>query len=56
VLDNGAVSDGWWDQVQELFDPAGGSLPDLQIAGTTRDDWEAPFALVRSAGWRLLVA
>ncbi|MFD8077794.1 hypothetical protein ACFV3E_34660 [Streptomyces sp. NPDC059718] len=41
-----------WDDVQDFFDPdLMGALPDVCVPGTTADDWQAVFDLVRSRGW-----
>ncbi|MDX2847798.1 hypothetical protein PV342_04720 [Streptomyces sp. PA03-3a] len=42
-----------WDDVQDLFDPdLTGALPDVvHVPGTTAEDWQAVFNLVRSRGW-----
>ncbi|MDX3076215.1 hypothetical protein [Streptomyces sp. MI02-7b] len=41
-----------WDDVRNLFDPdLMGALPDLSVAGTSVEDWQAVFDLVRSSGW-----
>jgi len=47
------VSDLRWDDVKEWFDPAqNGSVPDVVVADTTLDDWQALITLIRTAGWR----
>ncbi|MGW2479489.1 hypothetical protein ACWCWQ_06605 [Streptomyces sp. NPDC001571] len=41
-----------WDDVREFFDPdLMGSLPDVQVADTSVEDWQAVLDLVRSQGW-----
>ncbi|MEU1543616.1 hypothetical protein ABZ461_37085 [Actinacidiphila glaucinigra] len=41
-----------WDDVQDLFDPdLTVALPDVHVPGTTAEDWQAAFDLVRSHGW-----
>ncbi|WP_411144609.1 hypothetical protein [Streptomyces sp. x-80] len=41
-----------WDDVKEFFDPdLMGALPDVSVAGTSVEDWQAVFDLVRSRGW-----
>ena len=47
------MSDLRWEDVEEWFDPAeNGSVPDLVVADTTLDDWQALLTLIRTAGWR----
>jgi hypothetical protein len=47
------VSDLRWDDVKEWFDPTqNGTVPDLVVADTTLDDWQALITLIRTAGWR----
>ncbi len=42
-----------WDEVQDWFDPVGnGSAPDIAIADTTLDDWQALLTMIRTDGWR----
>ncbi|MGK3200309.1 hypothetical protein [Amycolatopsis sp. MEPSY49] len=46
------MPDLWWDDVRDLFDPEMmGALPDVTVANTSVEDWQAVFDLVRSAGW-----
>lgn len=41
-----------WDDVRNFFDPdLMGALPDLSVAGTSVEDWQAVFDLIRSSGW-----
>lgn len=41
-----------WDDVRDFLDPdLMGALPDVCVPGTTADDWQAVFDLVRSSGW-----
>lgn len=41
-----------WDDVHHLFDPeVMGALPDCRLDGTSVDDWQALFDLVRSSDW-----
>ncbi|WP_345702073.1 hypothetical protein [Kitasatospora terrestris] len=41
-----------WDNVRNFFDPELiGALPDVCVEGTTVEDWQAMFDLVRSSGW-----
>ncbi|GHF10808.1 hypothetical protein GCM10014715_78070 [Streptomyces spiralis] len=41
-----------WDDVRNFFDPdLMGALPDVSVAGTSVEDWQAVFDLVRSSGW-----
>lgn len=41
-----------WDDVRNFFDPdLMGALPDVSVADTSVDDWQAVFDLVRSSGW-----
>ncbi|MEU9128884.1 hypothetical protein AB0D08_12380 [Kitasatospora sp. NPDC048540] len=41
-----------WDDVRNFFDPdLMGSLPDVCVASTSVEDWQAVFDLVRSSGW-----
>ncbi|MFJ1936554.1 hypothetical protein ACIOGZ_28320 [Kitasatospora sp. NPDC088160] len=41
-----------WDDVRNFFDPdLMGALPDVCVAGTSVEDWQAVFDLVRSSGW-----
>ncbi|MCX4458579.1 hypothetical protein OOK58_42475 [Streptomyces sp. NBC_01728] len=49
---HGMVPDLLWDDVKNFFDPdLMGSLPDVSVADTSVDDWQAVFDLVRSRGW-----
>ncbi|MEV4352322.1 hypothetical protein AB0J83_48330 [Actinoplanes sp. NPDC049596] len=42
-----------WDDVEDWFDPSrNGSLPDLVVADTTLDDWQALLTVIRTANWR----
>lgn len=46
------MPDPLWDDVQDLFGPhLMGSLPDVCVPGTTVEDWQAVFDLVRARGW-----
>lgn len=50
---DGDVSDLRWDDIKDWFDPAkNGSVPDLVVADTTLDDWQALITLIHTAGWR----
>lgn len=41
-----------WDDVRNFFDPdLMGALPDVSVADTSVEDWQAVFDLVRSSGW-----
>ncbi|MGW4652396.1 hypothetical protein [Kitasatospora sp. NPDC004289] len=41
-----------WDDVSDLFDPdLMGALPDVCVAGSSVEDWQAVFDLVVAAGW-----
>ncbi|ALV49064.1 hypothetical protein ACWDMR_09985 [Streptomyces althioticus] len=41
-----------WDDVRNFFDPdLMGALPDLSVTGTSVEDWQAVFELIRSSGW-----
>ncbi|MFF7454359.1 hypothetical protein [Kitasatospora sp. NPDC008115] len=41
-----------WDDVRNFFDPdLMGALPDVSVEGTSVEDWQAVFDLVRSSGW-----
>ncbi|MBC2878357.1 MULTISPECIES: hypothetical protein [Streptomyces] len=41
-----------WNDVRNLFDPdLMGELPYLTVPGTSAEDWQAVFDLVRSSGW-----
>ncbi|MER8104476.1 hypothetical protein [Kitasatospora sp. NPDC094016] len=41
-----------WDDVKDFFDPdLMGALPDVCVAGTSVEDWQAVFDLVGSNGW-----
>jgi len=41
-----------WDDVRDFFDPElMGALPDVCVAGTSVEDWQAVFDLVRLSGW-----
>ncbi|MER7755254.1 hypothetical protein [Kitasatospora sp. NPDC097643] len=41
-----------WDDVRNFFDPGlMGALPDVSVPGTSVEDWQAVFDLVRSSGW-----
>lgn len=49
---HGGVSDLLWDDVRNFFDPdLMGALPDVSVADTSVEDWQAVFELVRSSGW-----
>ncbi|MEU8949366.1 hypothetical protein [Streptomyces sp. NPDC048489] len=42
-----------WDDVRNFLDPdLMGALPDVSVAGTSVDDWQAVFDLAGSGGWR----
>jgi hypothetical protein len=46
------VSDLLWDEVRTFFDAdLMGQLPDVQIRGTSVDDWQKLLDLVQSSGW-----
>jgi len=46
------VPDLLWDDVKNFFDPdLMGPLPDVSVADTSVDDWQAVLDLVRSRGW-----
>ncbi|MFC8719050.1 hypothetical protein [Kitasatospora sp. NPDC057198] len=46
------MPDLYWDDVADFFDPdLMGALPDVWVEGTTVEDWQAVFDLVRSSGW-----
>lgn len=46
------MSDLLWDDVRNFFDPElMGALPDLWVPGTSVEDWQTVFDLVRSSGW-----
>ena len=41
-----------WNDVRYFFDPhLMGALPDVYVTGTSVEDWQAVFDLVRSSGW-----
>ncbi|WP_149548506.1 hypothetical protein [Streptomyces marokkonensis] len=41
-----------WDDVRNFLDPdLMGALPDVSVAGTSVEDWQAVFDLVQSNGW-----
>ncbi|MFE3060854.1 hypothetical protein [Nocardia sp. NPDC059236] len=41
-----------WSEVKNFFDPdLMGTLPDVYVPGTSVEDWQAVFDLVRSKGW-----
>ncbi|WP_454196137.1 hypothetical protein [Nocardia sp. Marseille-Q1738] len=41
-----------WSDVKTFFDPdLMGALPDVSVSGTSVEDWQAVFDLVRSSGW-----
>lgn len=41
-----------WNDVKNFFDPQlMGALPDVSVSGTSVEDWQAVFDLVRSSGW-----
>ena len=49
---HGGMPDLLWDDVKDFFDPdLMGALPDLSVADTSVEDWQAVFELVRSSGW-----
>ncbi|MET9316048.1 hypothetical protein ABZX12_29885 [Kribbella sp. NPDC003505] len=49
---HGGMPDLLWDDVRNFFDPdLMGALPDVSVAGTSVDDWQAVFDLIRSSGW-----
>lgn len=41
-----------WDDARSLFD-WDGSLRDLYVFGTTREDWERLFGALKAAAWRI---
>ena len=46
------MPDMLWDDVRNFFDPRlMGALPDAWVPGTSVEDWQAVFDLVRSRGW-----
>ncbi|WP_433734038.1 hypothetical protein ACQP0C_18030 [Nocardia sp. CA-129566] len=46
------VPDLLWNDVKNFFDPdLMGALPDVWVSGTSVEDWQAVFDLVRSSGW-----
>ncbi|WP_434094627.1 hypothetical protein [Streptomyces hyaluromycini] len=46
------VPDLLWDDVKNFFNPdVMGPLPDVSVADTSIDDWQAVLDLVRSRGW-----
>jgi hypothetical protein len=51
-VQHGGMPDLLWDDVRNFFDPdLMGALPDVSVAGTSVEDWQAVFDLVRSSGW-----
>ncbi|MFI6868558.1 hypothetical protein [Nocardia sp. NPDC050406] len=41
-----------WSEVENFFDPdLMGTLPDVFVPGTSVEDWQAVFDLIRSKGW-----
>jgi hypothetical protein len=47
------VADLLWEEIKDLFDPEmNGVLPDMCVPGTSIEDWQAVFDLVRAKGWR----
>lgn len=41
-----------WEEVATHFDPRdGGVLPDVHVPGTSVEDWQSLFDLVRESGW-----
>lgn len=41
-----------WEDVKTFFDPGlMGALPDVSVVGTSVQDWQAVFNLIRSSGW-----
>ncbi|MBG0833114.1 hypothetical protein HS041_36015 [Planomonospora sp. ID67723] len=47
------MTDLRWEEIEDLFDPeTNGVLPDGRVPGTSAEDWQAVFDLVRSNGWR----
>lgn len=49
---HGGMPDLLWDGVRKFFDPdLMGALPDVSVAGTSVEDWQAVFDPVRSSGW-----
>jgi hypothetical protein len=47
------VSDLPWDDVRKFFDPdLMGTLPDVWVADTSVDDWQAVLDLIADSGWR----
>jgi hypothetical protein len=50
---HGGVSDLLWDDVRSSFDLEWeGCLPDVWVAGTTAEDWQAVLDLIVTRGWR----
>ncbi|WP_181698914.1 hypothetical protein [Nocardia sp. GTS18] len=46
------MADLQWDEVKNFFDPhLMGTLPDVSVASTSAEDWQAVFDMVRSEGW-----
>ncbi len=46
------LTDLSWNEVENFFDPdLMGRFPDLFVEGTTVEDWQAVFDLIRSKGW-----
>jgi hypothetical protein len=49
---HGRMPDLLWSEVKDFFDPdLMGALPDVSVSGTSVEDWQAVFDLVRSKGW-----
>lgn len=46
------MADLLWNEVRNFFDPhLMGALPDVSVASTSPEDWQAVFDMVRSKGW-----
>ncbi|MGW4536213.1 hypothetical protein ACWEOI_35175 [Nocardia sp. NPDC004340] len=46
------MTDLLWSEVKNFFDPdLMGRLPDVFVEGTSVEDWQAVFDLIRSRGW-----
>lgn len=49
---HGRVPDLLWSEVKNFFDPdLMGALPDVSVSGTSVEDWQAVFDLIRSKEW-----
>lgn len=46
------VSELLWDDVKDVFDlECEGGLPDVWVAGTVAEDWQAVLDLIGESGW-----